>query len=132
VLASAEKVAYVTDSLNHRIRRIDLTSSSFPVTTLAGAGSAGYLNGVGTSTLFNGPTSIAISPIGGGGKYMYVADSLSYRIRLIDLTTNPVTVSLFAGTGNYMDAYSNNVLAVQANLNGVAGLLEIRNMFLLC
>ena len=50
------------DSGNHRIRRVDLTTKN--VTTFAGSGTAGYLNGDGTSAQFNVPHNVAIDPSG--------------------------------------------------------------------
>ena len=59
---------YVADTDNHRIRKI---SSSGVVSTLAGNGVAGMVDGVGTTAQFNGIKSIAIDAAG----IIYVADS---------------------------------------------------------
>ena len=50
------------DPLNHRIRRVDLATGA--TTTLAGSGSAGFLDGAGGIAQFNGPVDVAIDPSG--------------------------------------------------------------------
>ena len=49
------------------------------VTTLAGSGVAGWSDGVGTVAKFNQPIALAVDTSG----TIYVADSLTYRIRVI-------------------------------------------------
>jgi len=80
---------YVTDYGGHRIRKIQ---GNF-VSTLAGSGSAGYANGVGTSASFNGPLGIAYNPVDNS---LVVAEILGHRIRRVTLDGR---VSLIAGTG---------------------------------
>lgn len=65
----------VTDSKNHRIRKIKLPEGR--VTTLAGNGLPGDLNGPGTSAGFDIPTGIYIDPSG----QVVVADSANHLIR---------------------------------------------------
>ena len=57
---SGRGVALVTDSSNHALRQVDLTSGA--VTTLAGlTGSAsGTVDGVGEAARFHSPTGVAI------------------------------------------------------------------------
>ena len=50
------------DYENHRIRRVDLATGA--TTTLAGSGSAGFLDGDGANAEFNNPAGIAIDPTG--------------------------------------------------------------------
>ena len=59
---------YVTDLLNHRIRRITSTGG---VETVAGDGTQGYADGPGATAKFFGQEQIDISP---DGKTLYVSD----------------------------------------------------------
>ena len=71
---------YVTDTLNHRIRKIVIDNGT--VTTLAGTGSActsNCDNATGTSAGFNGPIGITTD-----GTNLYVVDRVKNRIRKIE------------------------------------------------
>jgi sugar lactone lactonase YvrE len=80
---------YVADRLNHRIRVITPERS---ISTLAGSGTAGFINATGASAQFNEPFGIAVDA---GGK-VYVADTENHRIRTI---TPQGVVATLAGTG---------------------------------
>jgi RHS repeat-associated protein len=80
---------YVADEVNNAIRKITPTGL---VTTLAGSGSAGAVNGTGTSASFNLPCGVAIDASGN----VYVADYNNNSIRKISPTG---AVSTFAGNG---------------------------------
>lgn len=80
---------YVADTGNHAIRKIDLNGA---VTTLAGDGTPGYLDGVGRAAQFNGPVGIAVDDAG----IVYVADTYNDRIRRI---APDGTVTTLAGNG---------------------------------
>ena len=80
---------YVADTGNHAIRRI---APDGAVTTLAGNGSPGYLDGIGRAAQFNGPVGIAVDDAG----IVYVADTYNDRIRRI---AQDGTVTTLAGTG---------------------------------
>ncbi len=67
----------VSDSKNHRIRKIVLPQGR--VTTLAGNGQPGFLDGTGLSAGFDFPTGIGMDPTGN----IYIADSGNNRIRAI-------------------------------------------------
>lgn len=70
-------VLYVTDTLNHTIRRIDRANV---VTTVAGvAGSCGSTDGRGSAARFCGPQDIEVDSAG----YLYVADTANSTIREI-------------------------------------------------
>eukprot|EP00964_Phaeocystis_antarctica_P128453 scaffold92250_cov61-Phaeocystis_antarctica.AAC.6 len=51
------------DGHNHRVRRVDIATGA--TTTLAGSGSAGFLDGAGGSARFKYPSGVAIDPSGG-------------------------------------------------------------------
>lgn len=82
---------YVCDQWNHAIRKID---SDRKVTTIAGNGEMGDVNGRGADAQFSQPYGITINA---AGTHLYVGDYGNNKIRRIDLANN--TVSTFAGDG---------------------------------
>jgi len=67
---------YVADHSNHKIRKVTADGS---VSTLAGTGLIGSLNGLGTSASFYDPSGIAVDNAG----IIYVADAGNHQIRKI-------------------------------------------------
>lgn len=80
---------YVADTVNHRIRKI----SGGLVSTLAGNGTAGALDGSGSGATFQFPSGLAFCA---RDRALYVAEHARHRIRRVDLSGR---VSLVAGTG---------------------------------
>lgn len=66
---------FVADSKNHRIRKIKLPEGR--VTTVAGTGQRGDLNGAAGAAGFHFPTGIEVDPFG----QVYIADSANHQIR---------------------------------------------------
>ncbi|HSD39543.1 MAG TPA: hypothetical protein VLC92_18700 [Rhodocyclaceae bacterium] len=90
---------YVTERLEHSVRKIDTSSV---VSTYAGAASvSGKVDGALSASRFNMPTGIAVDSAGN----IFIADSGNYVIRRISAGG---TVTTFAGTG------------VQGTLDGAA------------
>jgi sugar lactone lactonase YvrE len=87
VALDAQGRIYVADKGNNRIRLIE----NGQVTTLAGAGPAGYVDGPVGAARFDGPTSVAVD---GQGR-VYVTDTYNYRVRVI----HNGQVSTVAGSG---------------------------------
>ena len=86
----ASGTLFICDTGNHAIR----TFTPFgPVTTLAGNGTAGFVNAAGTASRLNAPRGICRDPEGN----LYVADDGNHVIRKID-TAGSVTT--YAGSGN--------------------------------
>lgn len=83
---------YVADYGNERIRVIDLAHDN-EVSTLAGTGTQGYLDGPVSQAMFSRPTGLAYLP----GDLLLVNDHDSARIRSIDLKS--MTVTTLAGNG---------------------------------
>ena len=83
---------FVADQGNNRIREIFL--STLMVTSLVGDGTAGYLDGTGTTTKLNAPYGLAMHPTNGG--LLYIADQSNNRIRKVDGgATLPVELTSF-------------------------------------
>jgi hypothetical protein len=84
---------FVSDTLNHTIRKIDLASNE--ITTIAGTGEPGFSGdrGAATEAKLNFPRKLAIGPDG----RLYVADQMNNRIRAIDLKKG--TITTVAGNG---------------------------------
>jgi ELWxxDGT repeat protein len=78
---------YIGDTGNHLLRRV---SSAGVVTTLAGSGSAGAVDGSGTAASFSGLQELAFQ-----GGMIYVADTVNHTIRSV-VTASGVT-NLYAG-----------------------------------
>jgi sugar lactone lactonase YvrE len=75
ITVDANENLYVADALNNRIREI----SHGYVTTLAGGGAPGSLDGVGTNALFSVPVALAVDSAGN----VYVADYGNNLIRRV-------------------------------------------------
>lgn len=86
---------YVADTGNNRIRKI---TPEGQVSTVAGDGTAGYVDGPVTKAQFNGPIGLAVSD----GGDIYVADTYNDVIRMIT-TEGEVTTIAGAGTPGYAD-----------------------------
>lgn len=91
---------FVADGDNSRIRRI---SPAGEVTTLAGSGNVGFLDGDGANAKFNQPHGVA----DGGHGFIYVADMFNHCIRQIS-PTGFVTTIAGDGTPGYKDGAGPN------------------------
>src|SRR5260370_14285633 len=94
LLIGPGEAMYIADTLNHRIRKVDLKTGV--ISTIAGTGEAGFSGdgGAATKATFNGAFGIAMGP---SGDRLYVADLNNRRIRMIVLKTG--IVSSIAGNG---------------------------------
>jgi sugar lactone lactonase YvrE len=92
---------YVADTGNNRIRKI---TAAGVVSTIAGTGTAGYLDGPADAAQFDGPIGVAVDVKGN----IYVADTYNDRIRKI---SSEGQVSTLAGAGR---------LSSQGKSNGYA------------
>lgn len=84
---------YLSDMLNHRIRRVD--AKTHRVSTVAGTGKPGFSGdgGSATAAALNNPIAIQFDAAGD----LYVCDIGNHRIRQIQMKTE--VIRTFAGTG---------------------------------
>jgi hypothetical protein len=119
---------YIADFQNNRLRRVDASTNI--ITTVAGNGTAGYSGdgGSATSAQLNGPLSVTVDVVGN----IYLSDINNERIRVVNTTTNPVTllgvtiqpgdIQTVAGNG-FVGYFGDGGPAVSARLNLPTGLL---------
>lgn len=88
---SENEYLYVADTNNHRIRKIKISTGA--VTTLAGSGSAGYWDAIGTEAVFSYPEYVKWAADGN----LYVTEVGSHRIRQVN--TQTAVTKLIAGSG---------------------------------
>ena len=83
---------YITDTQNHRVRKITVTTGI--ITTITGTGIQGFSgdNGPATAATIDSPTGLAVDAPGN----LYLADTHNHRIRRIDAATG--TITTIAGT----------------------------------
>lgn len=89
---------YVSDTLNHVVRRIDLAANT--IETFAGTGEAGY-GGDGaaaTQAQLNNPRDLEVSP---DGETLYIADELNHRIRAVDIESGVIKTAAGNGEAGY-------------------------------
>jgi DNA-binding beta-propeller fold protein YncE len=94
VAVAADGTIYVSDTLNHTVRKIDAKSRE--VTTLAGTGKKGFAGNEGHAkdAVFNETYHVVLDR---GGRNLYVADLGNRHVRKIDLMAG--TVVTVAGNG---------------------------------
>ena len=90
IAVNASGVMYIADQANCKIKKV---TQSGVVTTIAGAGDPGYVNGSGPTAKFYMPRGIAVDAAGN----IYVADTYNNRIRKVTPSGN---VSTLAGSGD--------------------------------
>jgi sugar lactone lactonase YvrE len=90
IAVNGNSIIYAADFNGHRIRKILIDGST---TTLAGTGSAGFMDGSGGTAQFQFPVGLTLSL----GSILYVADYINNRIRAIN-ANNGDTATL-AGNG---------------------------------
>ena len=101
-LYSGDSRALIGVNNNHRVRLIDM--SSLQVTTMAGSGTGGGANGIGTSATFSSPIFIAVSS---NDEFALVSEGSGNRLRKLVLST--WAVSTLAGSPSEVSGSSDGV-----------------------
>jgi hypothetical protein len=105
---------YVAEMNGHRIRKV---TPDGVVSTVAGSGSPGVADGVGTAAQFWNPLGIALDSTGN----LYVADSYTHRIRKV--TTEGVVITLAGGTRGFPEDGNIDGTGTAAKFNYPAGIV---------
>ena len=101
-LYSGDSRALIVDQSSNRVRLIDM--SSLQVTTVAGSGTGGGANGIGTSATFSSPIFIAVSS---NDEFALVSEGSGNRLRKLVLST--WAVSTLAGSPSEVSGSSDGV-----------------------
>jgi len=103
----------VADSHNDRIRRVDRQTGT--IITVAGSGENGYDGDEkpATEAALNTPSAVATAPNGD----IYIADTLNYRVRMIDAKTGLIHTIAGDGTPGDPDNVGDGGPATSARLN---------------
>jgi DNA-binding beta-propeller fold protein YncE len=97
--------ALITDSLNYRVRRLDMVSNA--VTTVAGL-TQGFADGTGTNAQFNQfMFQLAIDPT---GAYALISDHSNHRIRRLAIASTQVTTLAGSGATGFQDGVGTNAV----------------------
>lgn len=95
---------YVADSLNRRIRKININGE---VSTIAGSGENGFFDGPATMAKFRKPIGIAVD----SKKEIFISDRDNCRIRKLYLRDGKPVIETVAGTGMVGDKSGFAILA---------------------
>lgn len=130
VVIDSQGNLFITDSNNHRIRKIDLSTgqvTTFAGTGTGGAGQGGFADGPGNTARFNTPRGLAID----ADDNLYVADAGNNRIRKVDPSGNVTTLAgsgilgFTNGAGN--EARFRFPTGVEVDANGVVYVVDQNN-----
>lgn len=99
-IATNGSEAFVADSANNAIRKLDLRTGA--VSTLAGGGQTGFADGQGATAHFSGPLGLACS-----GSSLVVSDAGNHAIRLVSASGAVSTLAGGALDGALVDGPGN-------------------------
>jgi DNA-binding beta-propeller fold protein YncE len=121
-LSPDDRWLYVADTLNHRIRRVDLQHPQRIITTFVGTGVAGFAGdgGLATDARIDFPTDVDCD----GAGNLYVVDQENDCVRRVDAATNVITTVI--GTGGAEGYAGDGGLAKDAKLSRPSGIFVER------
>ena len=102
---------FVADRDNHRIRRVEISTGQ--VVTIAGDGRNGYLDGLTNRAVFSYPVYVKYY-----ANQVFVTESGSHRIRVIELGTGVVKLAAGSGTRGF-----HNSTRTDAKFNNLMGMI---------
>ena len=129
-LALHEGYLYISDTLNHRIRALDLQTGT--IETIAGTGEKGFSGdgGEAMEAQLNNPRKLTIGP----DDRLYVGDQDNNRIRAINLETGKIKTVAGNGDGGFSgdglkptDAALNHPVGVSFDEDGAMYILDTLN-----
>ncbi len=88
---------FIADTYNHKIKMLDPATRQ--VTTFAGTGVAGQVDGPAKTAQFFEPGGLSVAPSTSSGQagVLYIADTNNHAIRTIDLATKQVSTLVISG-----------------------------------
>lgn len=108
---------YIADQSNHRIRRV---APNGIITTVAGSGTPGYLDGAAGSARLYFPRTVAVDPAGN----VLIAEPFNQRIRYLNVGAGTVTTVAGSGVGGFS---GDGGAATQAKLQLPSGISSLSN-----
>jgi sugar lactone lactonase YvrE len=126
VALDAQGDLYLSDTFNHRVRKVDRTTKR--IVTVAGTGTAGFSGdgGPARQAQLNEPYGIVIGP---GGE-LFVADRLNRRVRRVDPRNGTITTVAGNGSKVFGGDGGPGVAAGLVEPNGVALSRDGRILFI--
>lgn len=95
--AQQTEVLYFSSLTGYRVR---VAVPGANVTTVAGSGVSGSLDGIGTNAQFGGPRGLALDEV---ARVLYLVDYVKHVVRTINLTSRAVTTLAGTGAQGYAD-----------------------------
>lgn len=107
---------YITDTYNHRARKVDISTGI--ITTIAGNGQDGFGgdDGPAIEASLSEPSGIALDQEGN----IYIADLMNHKIRKVDKITGIITTVAGSGQGSFSGDNGPAIYAALAGPSGVA------------
>lgn len=121
-LSPDDRYLYIADTLNHRVRRVDLAAVPPSITTVAGDGTAGYSGDGDDAKLAQLDFPVDVDCDAQGN--LYIADQENDCIRRVSAADGRITT--FAGTGGVGGYTGDGGLATAAKLARPSGLFVVR------
>lgn len=114
VAVSEQGDVYIADTLNHRVRKVDVATGI--IITVAGNGQRRFSGdgGSGAAAALNEPVALALDQ-----RRLYLADQSNHRVRVVDLSTGVITTVAGTGEATYN---GDGIPAADAALAGPSGL----------